>query len=287
MLRPYVRFILRDRQAILEKEYFYMIGIFDSGVGGLTVLRELLSLLPGQDYVYLGDTARTPYGTKGQETIVRYSLECAEFLLGKEIEVLVVACNTASSYALDALREKYKIPVIGTIESASKLAIAQSKNKSIGVIGTEATIKSEAYQKAINSFSPGTKVRGKACPLFVPLVEQGMFEGEIVEKTIELYLSEFRSEEIDTLILGCTHYPMLKAAIESYLGNSIEIVECSKSIAEQVKSLFAGKDGDIPNKNARQIYCVTDGVEQFNKLSRLFLNNGQVEAIKVGLKEIK
>lgn len=259
-----------------------MIGIFDSGIGGLTVLKELLALMPELDYVYLGDTARTPYGTKARDTISRYSLECADFLVNKNVEILVVACNTASSFALESLRENYSIPIIGTIESASLLAVQTSKTKRVGVIGTEATINSGVYQNTLKGISAGIQVSAQACPLFVPLVEQGMFSGEIVDKVVELYLQEIKSQEVDTLILGCTHYPILKDAITKFLGKEIAIVECSKSIAAEVRNLSVSKSG----AQGKREYCVTDGVDRFNKLSSLFLGVSNVEAVKVSLSEI-
>lgn len=267
------------------------IGLFDSGLGGLTVLRELKAVLPGERYVYLGDTARTPYGSKGCETIVRYSRECSAFLLKNNIKLLVVACNTASSMALSELRREIPCPVVGTIEQAVRLAVGSTKNGRVGVIGTEATISSGVYQSAITGDAPSVRVLAKACPLFVPLVEQGMVQGEIPDKVVEYYLRSFREEKIDTLVLGCTHYPLLKDAIMRYMGDDLQIVECSKAIAIQVKDMLQNQSmlfpqGSIPVRQGgvpeeREKYFVTDGVSRFNVLAGLFLGDDSVSAVKV------
>jgi len=211
------------------------IGIFDSGVGGLTVLKAIRKHYPRVDIVYLGDTARVPYGTKSKDTVIRYSLECAEFLKEKGIQLLVVACNTASSYALEVLRSKFDFPVFGVIEPGVQEAIKKTKNKKVGVIGTPATIKSEAYQKLLKRF--GNEVVAKACPLFVPLVEEGILEGEIARKVVEYYLSELKDSGIDTLILGCTHYPLLKPVIKEFLGG-VEVIDSSEAVSRSLKDFI-------------------------------------------------
>ena len=211
------------------------IGIFDSGVGGLTVLKAIRKHYPRVDIVYLGDTARVPYGTKSKDTVIRYSLECAEFLKEKGVELLVVACNTASSYALEVLRSKFDFPVFGVIEPGVQEAIKKTKNKKVGVIGTPATIKSQAYQKLLKLF--GYEVVAKACPLFVPLVEEGILEGEIARKVVEYYLSELKDSGIDTLILGCTHYPLLKPVIKEFL-NGVEVIDSSEAVSRSLKDFI-------------------------------------------------
>jgi len=211
------------------------IGIFDSGVGGLTVLKAIRKHYPRVDIVYLGDTARVPYGTKSKDTVIRYSLECASFLKEKGVELLVVACNTASSYALEVLRSKFDFPVFGVIEPGVQEAIKKTKNKKVGVIGTPATIKSEAYQKLLKRF--GNEVVAKACPLFVPLVEEGILEGEIARKVVEYYLSELKDSGIDTLILGCTHYPLLKPVIKEFLGG-VEVIDSSEAVSRSLKDFI-------------------------------------------------
>ena len=184
------------------------IGIFDSGVGGLTVLKEIARLLPGENLIYLGDTARVPYGTKSPETVCRYALEAADFLVGLGVKMLVVACNTASAVALEALQAKYDIPVIGVIEPGARRAAGLTRVRKVGVVGTEGTIKSDAYARAIRSIDPGIDVVSAACPLFVPLAEEGWAEHEIARIAAEEYVGPIRAG-IDTLVLGCTHYPLL------------------------------------------------------------------------------
>jgi len=215
------------------------IGVFDSGVGGLTVLKALRKKYPAVDLIYLGDTARVPYGIRSPETVVRYSLECANFLREKGIELLVVACNTASSCAIERLRKEMPFPVVGVIEPGVEEALRRTKNGSIGVIGTQATIRSGVYQKLLRE--RGVEVFSKACPLFVPLVEEGLVEGEIPLKVAEHYLKDFKGK-IDTLILGCTHYPLLKEVIKKFLGN-VAVVDSSEAVSESLKG-FIKNDGN-------------------------------------------
>src|SRR4030042_3951049 len=186
------------------------IGVFDSGIGGLTVLKEIVKEMPSEDTIYLGDTARVPYGIRSPEIVTRYSLENTKFLFSKDIEILVVACNTASSISLDAIKNSVSIPVIGVIEPGAKAAVRATSNKKIGVIGTEATVKSNSYTKAIKGIDRSIEVFSCSCPLFVPLVEEGWTEGEIASLTAKRYLDGLKGKGIDTLVLGCTHYPLLK-----------------------------------------------------------------------------
>ncbi|WP_461831764.1 glutamate racemase [Aquifex sp.] len=208
------------------------IGVFDSGVGGLTVLKAIRNRYKNVDIVYLGDTARVPYGIRSKETIIRYSLECADFLKEKNVDIIVVACNTASAYALERLKKEFNIPIIGVIEPGVMEALRRTKEKKVGVIGTPATIKSEAYQNKLKK--EGIEVFAKACPLFVPLAEEGLLEGEITRKVVEYYLKEFKNK-IDTLILGCTHYPLLKKEIKDFL-NGVEVVDSSEALSLSLKS---------------------------------------------------
>lgn len=258
------------------------IGIFDSGLGGLTVLKSLKELLPDEQFIYLGDTARTPYGTKTRNTIVRYARECANFLLRRKIKLLVVACNTASSYALKTLIAECSCPVIGTIDHAANMAVAKTRSGCVGVIGTEATIASKAYEECLETLMPDLSILSKACPLFVPLVEQGMVEGEIVDKVVELYLSTLKSEAIDTLLLGCTHFPLLDGAITKFLGQQIEVLSCAPPIAAAVKQIL--HDRSLLRKQSgagSDSYYVTDEVNRFKYLAKLFLAAESVEAIRV------
>ncbi|GAB6066380.1 glutamate racemase [Aquifex pyrophilus] len=214
------------------------IGIFDSGVGGLTVLKAIRNRYRKVDIVYLGDTARVPYGIRSKDTIIRYSLECAGFLKDKGVDIIVVACNTASAYALERLKKEINVPVFGVIEPGVKEALKKSRNKKIGVIGTPATVKSGAYQRKLEE--GGADVFAKACPLFVPLAEEGLLEGEITRKVVEHYLKEFKGK-IDTLILGCTHYPLLKKEIKKFLGD-VEVVDSSEALSLSLHN-FIKDDG--------------------------------------------
>jgi len=216
------------------------IGVFDSGIGGLTVLKAIRERFPQTDIIYLGDTARVPYGTRSKETVVRYSIECADFLLSKDIEILVIACNTASSYAMEDLSSHVPVPVVGVVEPGVEEALRQTSGR-VGVIGTRGTIGSGSYQRLLRK--NGVEVLAKPCPLFVPLVEEGLTEGTIALEVAGHYLSEFK-DRIDTLILGCTHYPLLKGVIGRVL-EGVAIVDSSKAVArslsDKVKNEGEGK----------------------------------------------
>ncbi|MFN3471025.1 MAG: glutamate racemase [Aquificaceae bacterium] len=214
------------------------IGVFDSGVGGLTVLKALRDRYRDVDFVYLGDTARVPYGNKSAQTVIKYSLECAEFLMGEGIDLLVVACNSASSYALDFLKESLSIPVFGVIDPGVKKALEITRGR-VGVIGTRATISSGVYKRLLQEH--GIEVIQKACPLFVPLVEEGMVEGRIAEEVIQYYLKDLKEAKVDTLILGCTHYPLLKPLIERYMGDGVKVIDSATALALQIEPFVNGK----------------------------------------------
>ncbi|AAC06621.1 glutamate racemase [Aquifex aeolicus] len=237
------------------------IGIFDSGAGGMTVLKAIREAYPNVDVVYLGDTARVPYGIRSKETIVRYSKECANFLKDKGVDLLVVACNTASAYALEELKREFPFPVFGVIEPGVKEALRKSKTKRIGVIGTQATIKSGAYQEALKR--AGAEVYSKACPLFVPLVEEGMIEGEIPKKVVEHYLKDFKGK-VDTLILGCTHYPLLKREIQNFL-EGVNVIDSSRATAKSLKD-FVKNEGS----GSLELYF-TDRSQNLERLIKLIL----------------
>ena len=194
------------------------IGVFDSGVGGLTVTREIMRQLPNENVVYFGDTARVPYGSKSKNNIIRFSRQIIRFLKTKNVKAIVIACNTASALALETVQQEFDIPIIGVIVPGARAAVRETKNGQIGVLGTEATIKSETYTKEIRKLMPEAEVIGKPCPLFVPLVEEGFAKHKITEEVIDIYLSDMRKSEIDTLILGCTHYPLLRSRIMAYFG---------------------------------------------------------------------
>src|SRR6202050_4896633 len=210
------------------------IGVFDSGIGGLTVLKELVAALPAEHFIYLGDTARLPYGTKSNEVIIIYSRENREFLLAKGIKMLVIACNTSSAVALDLIAAETVVPVVGVIEPGARAAAKASRSGKIGVIGTEATIASGAYTRAIQKFRPGVEIYTRACPLLVPLVEEGWTDNDIAERTVAHYLESLKASGIDMLLLGCTHYPLLRAMFERVLGPRVKIVDSAVATAAAV-----------------------------------------------------
>ena len=253
------------------------IGLFDSGVGGLTVLDAMRRLMPGEDYLFLGDTARVPYGAKSQKTIVRYSLQAAAKLIGQRIKLLVIACNTATAAALPALRETWPdMPIIGVIEPGSRAACEASPSGDIAVIATESTIRSGAYAEAILRRRPEAQVRSLACPLFVPLAEEGWFDGPIAEGVVSRYLEPLfeKSPAPDCLVLGCTHYPMLAAAIRKVVGPEVHIVDSAATTAEVVKRRLADKGLAHPQagRTGRIRFFITDDPQRFTRTGSLFLN---------------
>lgn len=211
------------------------IGVFDSGVGGLTVLKEIVSLLPNENTTYLGDTARVPYGSKPQSTIIQYALEDARFLSEQKVKALVVACNTICCLAMSELGEAFNLPIIGVIAPASRAAVELTKNKRIGVIGTEGTINSGAYSQAIKQLDSEIEIFPKACPLFVPIVEENLLEGAITQDIVDMYLSELREKQIDTLVLGCTHYPLLMKPIAKFMGPEVTVLDPATAVAKELK----------------------------------------------------
>lgn len=225
------------------------IGVFDSGIGGLTVLQKIIERLPKENTVYLGDTARAPYGPKSVETVLRYSFENTEFLVQKGVKAVVVACNTSTAIALTRLRDSLSIPVIGVIEPGVRRAIKSTKNNKVGVIGTEATIQSGAYTRALKEADAAVEVYSRACPLFVPLVEEGWTDNDVVETTVNAYLGSLKQSGIDTLILGCTHYPLLKKVIRKFMGSNVRLVDSAEETAKEVESAL--KKGGLTRKTVR------------------------------------
>ncbi len=259
------------------------IGIFDSGVGGLTVFKEIAALLPGENLIYLGDTARVPYGTKSVKTVQRYALEAAEFLVDQGVKLLVVACNTASAVALPALRERFKLPVIGVIEPGARRA-ASSRNRRIGVIGTEGTINSGRYPEAIKALVPDAEIFSAACPLFVPLAEEGWAEHEIARLTAVEYLQPLIQARIDTLVLGCTHYPLLRNTLGKVLGPGVTLVDSAEETAKLVQQLFREQGLAHPAHGGSRAFFVTDVPTRFEAVGRAFLGAQltKVEQVQIG-----
>jgi len=254
------------------------IGVFDSGLGGLTVLKAITALMPSENTTYFGDTARVPYGSKSEKTVTKFSLENADFLIGKGVKLLVVACNTASAYSLKALQEHCDIPVVGVIKSGALSAAKVSKTKNIGVIGTEGTVKSGAYTKTLIELLPQALVIEYACPLLVPLVEEGWLDNDITRQVIETYMQNFKGDSvggynIDTLVLGCTHYPLLKKAFEVVLGDSVQLIDSAIETASTVKSVLEYMNllnNKMPGKRFHQFF-VSDLSERFKRVGRLMM----------------
>jgi glutamate racemase len=265
------------------------IGIFDSGIGGLTVLQQVAHLLPHERLVYLGDTARCPYGTKSPDIVAQYACENSDFLVERGIKMLVVACNTVSAVALEALRERYQMPVIGVIEPGAQAALGCSTNRRIGVIGTEATIASRAYTRALRALDPDVEIYTRPCPLFVPLVEEGWVENEVARLTVAAYLGSLKRSGIDTLILGCTHYPLLKNVIAAFLGDGVRLVDSAEETARVVKATLLSKDlvrhnipGDLHGaSHGESSFFVTDMPDQFVKVGARFLGEVVESAVRI------
>ena len=239
------------------------IGVFDSGVGGLTVFKALKEKLPNEDLIYLGDTARVPYGNKSPQIIMRFTLQNVIYLLGRGVKLIVVACNTSSSIALPWLAEQIKIPIVGVVQAGSDRAVRLAKRKKIGVIGTKSTISSQAYKKAIKNRDPEIEVVSCACPLFVPLVEEGMIEGAITESIIKEYLKVFKSHSLDVLILGCTHYPLLKSAISKVVDPEVKLIDSAQEVSEVVCNKLKELNLHSEGKNPDYKFFVSDDPEHF------------------------
>ncbi len=264
------------------------IGIFDSGVGGLTVLRELTRALPQEDTIYFGDTARVPYGTKSPDTVIRYSQEIAAFLFKRDIKLLVVACNTASAVALPTLRKSLPIPVVGVIEPGAKRAVEVTRSGVIGVIGTNGTIRSSAYSRAIKRLSPESSVLARPCPLFVPLAEEGWTDNEVARMTAHLYLDELREAKVDTLVLGCTHYPLLKKTIADVMGPDVMLVDSAAETARTVTAILTEKKLlRPPEEQGNQHYYVTDIPAGFIRVGNRFLGGKLGDVYQVSLDDCR
>lgn len=251
------------------------IGVFDSGVGGLTVVKELNRLLPNEKIIYFGDTGRVPYGNKSKETIIHYSLQVAYFLMKKKIKMLVVACNTASSVSLPTLKRHFHIPIIGVIEPGAKSAIETTGNNKIGVIGTLGTVRSNAYKKALKKIKGNVNVFQDPCPLFVHLAEDGWNKNKIAQMVSDEYLKSINTKNIDTLILGCTHYPLLKDVIQKSVGRKVQLIDSGRETAKEVKSILEKKhlvnSHKMTEKN-HSVFYVSDFPHKFKEVSQRFLS---------------
>ncbi|HKL26324.1 MAG TPA: glutamate racemase [Desulfuromonadales bacterium] len=260
------------------------IGVFDSGIGGLTVFRELRRWLPGEELVYLGDTARVPYGTKSAPTVCRYAIEAANFLLQQQVKLIVVACNTASAVALDLLAGQFDVPIVGVIEPGSRRALEVSRHGRIGVIGTEGTIRSQAYERVIRAGRADVSVTVAACPLFVPLAEEGWADHPIAAMAAREYLGPLLEQKIDTLVLGCTHYPLLKETLQKTIGDGVTLIDSAEETAKTVAALLKQKNlrRGKPSQAAPR-YFVTDIPDRFRKVGGTFLGDSLEEVSTVSI----
>jgi len=258
------------------------IGIFDSGVGGLTVFKEIRKRFPFEDIIYFGDTARVPYGPKSRNTVIEYSIQNARFLIQQGAKIIVVACNTSSATALTQLQKLLPVPVLGVIEPGALSAVKTSSNKRIGVIGTEGTIRSQAYSSAISKLDKNCDVFSKACPLFVPLAEEGWESHEVTQLTIKEYLTSFLKHGIDTLVLGCTHYPILKTSIQKFVGNKITLVDSSETVTDRLNEILPNRENKVTGQDW---FYVSDNEEKFNLIASKILNMKIDKLIKVKLGE--
>jgi len=258
------------------------IGIFDSGIGGLTVLKEIVAALPDENIIYLGDTARVPYGIRSAETVTRYSFENTHFLLSQEIKMLVVACNTASAISLEAVKKEFPLPVIGVLEPGARAVVAATKTRKVAVIGTEATIGSGAYERAIKKLAPDVEVHSLACPLFVSQAEEGWTDNDVAQLVAEKYLAPLRGRGIDSLVLGCTHYPLLKSVISAAVGSDITLIDSATETAKEVAAVLDKLrwKGSGQGEGIRKYY-VTDTPTRFEKIGKRFLGDSQLRAEQV------
>lgn len=240
------------------------IGVFDSGVGGLTVVREIMRQLPNEDIVYFGDTARVPYGSKSKQTVLKYSKQIVRFLRTKNVKAIVVACNTASALALDEIKSELDIPIIGVVMPGAKMAAETTNTNNIGIIATEATIKSGIYTDYLREINPNITVVGKACPLLVPLVEEGLIEDRVTDDIVNRYLHEIKEYNVDSLILGCTHYPLLRNTLKRFMGDKVNLINPAYETAKSLKALLS--EQELLNTDKHTVnyeYYVSDGVDKF------------------------
>ena len=261
------------------------IGIFDSGVGGLTVFRALERRLPNESLIYLGDTARVPYGTRSVQTVERYAIEDAGFIRSKNVKAIVVACNTASAMAANRLREALDVPVLGVIGPGARRAVAATQSGYVGVIATEGTVASGAYERAMLALNPRLEVISRACPLFVPLAEEGWLDHPVTRQVAEEYLTEMRASRVDTLVLGCTHYPILRPLIDEVMGDHIAFIDSGEAVADEVAHLLESRSllrqSSVPRTTS---FYVTDAAIRFRRVAELFLGRPleAVETVELG-----
>lgn len=264
------------------------IGVFDSGVGGLTVAREIMRQMPEERMVYFGDTARVPYGNKSQETVIRYSRQIIRFLQTQNVKAIVIACNTATACALEAVEKDLDIPIIGVIKAGAKAAVEATKNGKIGIIGTEATVRSGVYTEIMYEMNPAIEVTGKACPLFVPLVEEGLLHDSVTDEIASRYMSSLKSKYIDTLVMGCTHYPLLRSTLKRIMGEDVSLINPAYETALELKELLEKNNmmcipGAVPGEQHR--FFVSDMAEKFTDFATSILPQDVKETRKINIEE--
>ena len=261
------------------------IGVFDSGLGGLTAVKQIMQELPNENIIYFGDTGRVPYGTRSRDTILKYTRGDIRFLKTFDVKIIVIACGTASSAALPMIKNEFDVPIVGVIDAAVYAAVRATKNKKIGVIGTSGTIKSGEYEKQIKAYDSEMQVFSRACPMFVPLVENGYFDSPVTKLIVEEYLEEIRKEGVDTLILGCTHYPLLSKVIGEYMGDKVTLINSGAEVAKYLKKKFDREMMHSDKTDEEQYrYYVSDDISSFEELGGIFLEreiNGQVSKIDI------
>ncbi len=278
---------MQNNRELLRKDA--PIGVFDSGVGGLTVAREIMRQIPNEKIIYFGDTARVPYGSKSQETVTRFSEQIVRFLRTFQVKTIVVACNTASAYALDTLEKDIDIPIIGVVKPGAKVAAEATRNGRIGVIATEATIGSRIYSKYIQQLNKDVTIYGKACPLFVPLVEEGLLQDPVTDEIARRYLTELIDIDIDTLILGCTHYPLIRSTLGRIMGEKVTLVNPAYETAIELKTMLKKLDllnEEAPGLGSNQYqFYVSDKAEKFVRFANSIIKYGILSAKTVNIEE--
>ncbi len=261
------------------------IGVFDSGLGGLTAVKQIMTELPNENIIYFGDTGRVPYGTRSRETILKYTRSDIRFLKTFDVKIIVIACGTASSAALPMIKNEFDIPIVGVIDAAVYAAVRATKNKKIGVIGTSGTIKSREYENQIKEYDSDMRVFSRECPMLVPLVENGYFDTPVTKLIVEEYLEEIRRHGVDTLILGCTHYPLLEKVIHEYMGDDVTLINSGAEVAKYLKKKLDSENAHSGQTDENQYrYYVSDDISSFEQLGGIFLEreiNGQVNKIDI------
>lgn len=262
------------------------IGVFDSGVGGLTVVKEIMNQIPGESIIYFGDTARVPYGSKSKATITGYTRQIVKFLQSKNVKAIVIACNTASAFALETVSAEIDIPMIGVIKPGAAMAARTTKNGHIGVIGTEGTIQSRIYNNFLSATNPQVRVFGKACPLFVPLVEEGWIDDPVTLEVVSRYISELLPFDIDTLVMGCTHYPLLRNTIQKVVGDKVKLVNPALETAKSLKDLLSNQGILNESGQTEHHFYVSDGAEKFRQFANSILPCEVVETKDVDIESL-